>query len=408
MEYKEKYEELLKVHDQTLQELKVLIAAQEKAENAANSKHHFMSTISHEIRTQLNEILGIINLLTQHNPREDQMEFIKALKFSGNHLLMLVNDILDHSKIESKKVVFEHVVFDVVSNLDDVMNLYSLKANEKKLAFEFIKDPKLPKEIIGDPIRLNQILSNLLSNALKFTDQGNIKVNIKVLSQTDKQIKLEFMISDTGIGIPKEKHSNVFESYMQASSDTARQFGGTGLGLSICKKLVDLQGGTLSFNSQPGVGTTFAFNLPFGVTERVLELPKESSDDSSAIALEGKKILVAEDNKINFFVVNKFLTGWGIKVTHAENGQIALDKLKEDDFDLILMDLQMPVMDGLEASRIIRTSEDKHVCSIPIIALTAALISENQEKFTDLLINDYILKPFKPQDLFERLSKHVR
>ena len=386
---------------------KILISAQKKAEKAAQSRHLFISTISHEIRTPLNEILGIINLLIQGQPREDQMEFIKALKFSGNHLLTLVNDILDLNKIESKKVVFEHIVFDIFSFLDDIIKLYSLRANEKNLTFEFVKDPKLPKEIIGDPIRLNQILTNLLSNALKFTNQGGIKVTINVLSQTGKQIKLEFMIADTGIGIPKEKHAAIFEGYTQASSDTTRQFGGTGLGLTISKNLVDLQSGTLSFTSEPGRGTTFLFTLPFGVPEKHSEPQKVETTENSS-ALVGKKILVAEDNKVNFFVVNKFLTGWGIKVTHAENGQIALDKLQEENFDLILMDLQMPVMDGIEASRNIRNSKDEHISSTPIIALTAALISENQEKFTDLLINDYILKPFKPQDLFDRIARHIR
>ena len=385
----------------------ILISAQKKIEKDAQSKHLFMSTMSHEIRTPLNEILGMINQLIQGHPREDQMEFINAIKFSGNHLLMLVNDVLDLNKIESEKIVFEHIAFDIASFLNDIVKIYSLRSNEKNLTFEFIKDTKFPKEVIGDPIRLNQILSNILSNALKFTSKGGIKVSVNVVQQTDKQIKLEFMISDTGIGIPKEKHAAIFEGYTQASSNTTRQFGGTGLGLAISKNLVDLQGGTLSFTSEPGIGTTFVFALPFGITEKLSEPQKIESTEGSS-SLEGKRILVAEDNKVNFFVVNKFLTGWGIKVTHAENGQIALDKLKEEDFDLILMDLQMPVMDGIEASRNIRNSEDKQLNSTPIIALTAALISENQEKFTDLLINDYILKPFKPQDLFERIAKHIR
>ena len=385
----------------------ILISAQKKIEKNAQSKHLFMSTMSHEIRTPLNEILGIINQLIQTHPREDQMEFIKAIKFSGNHLLMLVNDILDLNKIESEKIVFEHIAFDIASFLDDIIKIYSLRSIEKNLTFEFIKDPKFPKEVIGDPIRLNQILSNILSNALKFTSKGGIKVAINVIQQTDKQIKLEFMISDTGIGIPKEKHATIFESYTQVSSDTTRQFGGTGLGLTISKNLIDLQGGTLSFTSEPGIGTTFVFALPFGVAEKLSE-PKKIESTEGSSSLEGKKILVAEDNKVNFFVVNKFLTGWGIKVTHAENGQLALDKLEEEEFDLILMDLQMPVMDGIEASRNIRNSEDKQLSSTPIIALTAALISDNQEKFTDLHINDYILKPFKPQDLFERIAKHIR
>ena len=395
-------------HVASIIQRKILITAQAEAEKAAKTRQLFISTMSHEIRTPLNEILGIINMLVQGRPREDQMELIKTLKFSGNHLLMLVNDVLDFNKIDSKKIVFEHISFDIANSLDDIMRIYSLRANEKNLTFEFNKDPKLPQEVIGDPIRLNQVLQNLLSNALKFTYHGGIKVTINVLPKADKQINIEFMISDTGIGIPKEKHATIFESYMQAATDTSRQFGGTGLGLAICKNLVDLQGGTLSFTSEAGAGSTFMFTLPFGVTEKLPESPKKSETSDYSSALEGKKVLVAEDNKINFFVVNKFLIGWGIKVTHAENGQIALDKLNEEDFDLILMDLQMPVMDGIEASRIIRNSENSRISSIPIIALTAALISENQEKFTDLMLNDYILKPFKPQDLFDKIAKHIR
>ena len=386
----------------------ILVAAQNKAEENVQRKQFYMSTMSHEIRTPLNEILGITNLLIEKHPTEDQIDLITALKFSGDHLLQFINDILDINKIESKKIVFEHVSFDIDKTLDEIVKIYSLRANEKNLTLELIKDPQLPKEVIGDPVRLNQILLNLLSNAIKFTNEGGIKITINVLPKTEKQMNLEFIISDTGIGIPKEKHAIIFESYEQVASDTTRKYGGSGLGLTISKSLIELQGGSLTFISDSGKGTTFAFVLPFNYAAKSSAPQKAETADNFSTSLEGKKILVAEDNKINFFVVNKFLTGWGIKVTHAENGQFALDKLKENEFDLILMDLQMPVMDGIEASKIIRNSEDQHTSSIPIIALTAAMISENQEKFTDLLINDYILKPFKPHDLFERIMKHIR
>lgn len=385
----------------------LLTVAQNNAEKAIELRQFFLSTMSHEIRTPLNEILGIANLLIQRQPTEDQLDLITAMKFSGDHLLSLVNDILDLNKIESKKIVFEHIAFDINKILDEIVKIYSLRATEKNLSLELIKDPNLPREVIGDPVRLNQILLNLLSNAIKFTNEGGIKITINVLPKTDTQMNLEFIISDTGMGIPKERHATIFDSYEQVYSDATRKYGGTGLGLAICKNLVELQGGTLTLYSELDKGTTFAFMIPFDVPKSSAT-PQKAENSDSPPSLEGKKVLVAEDNKINFFVVNKFLTGWGIKVTHAENGQFALDKLKEDDFDLILMDLQMPVMDGIEASRIIRNSEDKHISSIPIIALTAALISENQERFADLLINDYVLKPFKPQDLFERITRHIR
>ncbi|MCE5345672.1 MAG: PAS domain S-box protein [Bacteroidales bacterium] len=384
-----------------------LVLARQKAEDAAQTKQMFMSTMSHEIRTPLNEVIGITNLLLQGNPREDQMDFIRTLKFSGNHLLTLVNDVLDYNKIESNKIIFEQTQFNLSDFLNEIMRSYSFRSKTKNLIFNIKKSINLPDEVIGDSIRLNQILSNLLSNALKFTNQGSINVIINELSRTGNKSTIEFSVIDTGIGIAKDKHKIIFESFTQASPDTTRQYGGTGLGLAICKKLIELQGGTISLESEPGKGSTFRFVITLGVSEksghlRASELPENYT------GLEGKKILIAEDNKINFFVANKFLSGWGIKVTHVENGQLALEKLEKEDFDLVLMDLHMPIMDGIEATRIIRNSEKPEVKNIPIVALTAAIMSESHDKIDGLNINDYVLKPFKPHDLFERILKHVR
>jgi PAS domain S-box-containing protein len=384
-----------------------LIVARMKAEEAAQSKQIFMSTMSHEIRTPLNEVIGITNLLLQGNPREDQMDYIKTLRFSGNHLLTLVNDVLDYNKMESGKIIFEQIQFNLNDFLDEIMRSYSFRSKAKNLSFEIKKEGTLPSEVIGDQIRLNQILSNLLSNALKFTTQGGIIVSIKELERNGSRSKLEFSVKDSGIGIAREKHSDVFESFTQASADTARRFGGSGLGLAICKKLIELQGGTINMESEPGEGSTFIFVLTFTVSESpakdLITEPPESFK-----GLEGKRILVAEDNKINFFVANKFLTGWGVIVTHSENGLLAIEKLREEDFDLVLMDLHMPVMDGIEATKIIRSSDDPRLSSMPIVALTAAIMSENHDKIDELNINDYVLKPFKPHDLFSRILKHVR
>jgi CheY-like chemotaxis protein/nitrogen-specific signal transduction histidine kinase len=384
-----------------------IILARKKAEEAAQSKQLFMSTMSHEIRTPLNEVIGITNLLLQVNPREDQMDYIKALKFSGNHLLTLVNDVLDYNKMESGKIIFEQTQFNLSDFLNEIMRSYSFRSKAKNLKFDIKKASDLPTEVIGDPIRLNQILSNLLSNALKFTNHGSIQVLVKELDRTEHQSNLEFTVIDTGIGIPKDKHILIFDSFTQASSDTTRNFGGTGLGLAICKKLIELQGGTLFVESEPEKGSTFRFVLSFGISEKGVQAQNVEVPESFT-GLEGKKILVAEDNKINFFVANKFLIGWGISVTHAENGQIALDILEKEDFDLILMDLHMPVMDGIEATRIIRKSDNQKIKNIPIVALTAAIMSESHDKIEDLKINDYVLKPFKPHDLFERIRKHIR
>jgi CheY-like chemotaxis protein/two-component sensor histidine kinase len=309
--------------------------------------------------------------------------------------------------MESGKIIFEQTQFNLSDFLNEILRSYSFRSRAKNLAFDIKKASNLPVEVIGDPIRLNQILSNLLSNALKFTIHGSIQVLVKELSRTYNQSKIEFTVTDTGIGIPKDKHSVIFDSFTQASSDTTRHFGGTGLGLAICKKLIELQGGTIMLESEPEKGSTFQFAITFGISEKggqsqVIEVPENYS------GLEGKKILVAEDNKINFFVANKFLIGWGIIVTHAENGQIALDILEKEDFDLILMDLHMPVMDGIEATRVIRNSDNPKIRNIPIVALTAAIMSESHDKIEDLKINDYVLKPFKPHDLFDRILRHVR
>jgi PAS domain S-box-containing protein len=384
-----------------------LIHASQKAEEAAKSKQQFMSTMSHEIRTPLNEVIGITNLLLQGNPREDQMDYIRTLRFSGNHLLTLVNDVLDFNKMESGKIVFEQVRFNLEDFLKDIMRTYSFRSKAKNLEFDIVSSSNLPSEVTGDPIRLNQILSNLLSNAIKFTQTGSIHVFLNEIERSDDRIKIEFRVKDTGLGIPKDRQSIIFDSYTQASADTTRHYGGTGLGLAICKKLVELQGGRIDVESEPGKGSTFRFFLTFGIPEKT-EVVQKTEKSESYTGLEGIRILMAEDNKINSFVANKFLVSWGVKVTHAENGRIALDLLAKEDFDLVIMDLHMPVMDGIEATRIIRESQESRIRSIPVIALTAAIMSENHDKIEGLAINDYVLKPFKPRDLFDKIYKNVK
>jgi len=384
-----------------------LITARKRAEEAAFSKQQFMSTMSHEIRTPLNEVIGITNLLYQGNPREDQMEYINTLRFSANHLLALVNDILDYNKMEAGKIVFEKTEFDLVSMLEDIKRSYSHRAREKGISFTVEKSADLPVSLIGDPVRLNQIISNLLSNAMKFTTKGGVTLKANVNERQNNRALLEFSVTDTGIGIASEKLEEIFESYAQASADTTRKYGGTGLGLAICKRLVDLQGGTISVASEPDKGSVFRFSIEYSLPDAGAKINDQSTADTMK-ELVGKKILVAEDNKINFFVANKFLESWGVIVTHVENGSLALDEINKNEYDLVLMDLHMPVMDGIEATRIIRSSPDKKISRIPIVALTAAVMSEAQDKIDNLAINDYVLKPFKPKDLYDRIAKHIR
>lgn len=384
-----------------------LITARKRAEDAAFSKQQFMSTMSHEIRTPLNEVIGITNLLYQSDPREDQMEYIKTLRFSANHLLTLVNDILDYNKMEAGKIVFEKTEFDLDSMLDDMKRSYSHRAQEKGISFTIEKSADLPPSLIGDPIRLNQILSNLLSNAMKFTSEGGVTLKTSVKDRHDGKALLEFSVADTGIGIAKEMLEEIFESYAQASADTTRKYGGTGLGLAICKRLIDLQGGTIGVASEPDKGSVFTFSIEYSVPETEAKTVDPGAADTMK-DLVGKRILVAEDNKINFFVANKFLESWGVIVTHVENGSLALEEISHQEFDLILMDLHMPVMDGIEATRIIRSSPDEKISQIPIVALTAAVMSEAHDKIDNLAINDYVLKPFKPKDLYDRIARNVR
>jgi signal transduction histidine kinase len=386
-----------------------LVIERKKAEEAARLKQQFMSTMSHEIRTPLNEVIGITNLLLQGNPRSDQMEYIKTLRFSGNHLLTLVNDVLDFNKMESGMIVFEKTLFNLTDFLNDLKRTYSFRTDEKGLKFEIERSENMPEEIIGDPIRLNQVLSNLLSNAIKFTSTGSVHLRIKEEKRDAKNIELRFEVSDTGIGIAENKLETIFESYTQASDDTTRKYGGTGLGLSIVKKLTELQGSTIEVFSETGKGSTFSFVLKFILSENATVHKKDdAAEEEQFDKLVGKKILIAEDNKINFFVANKFLTKWGIIVSHAENGKIAIDMINENEYDLVLMDLHMPEMDGIEASGILRASEKPEISQIPIVALTAAIMSEHEDKIEGLNINDYILKPFKPKELYDKILKNAR
>ncbi|MDX2414735.1 MAG: ATP-binding protein, partial [Bacteroidales bacterium] len=386
-----------------------LIIARRKAEDAARLKHEFMSTMSHEIRTPLNEVIGITNLLLQGEPRNDQMEFIKTLRFSGNHLLTLVNDVLDYNKMESGMIVFEKIQFSFIDFIKDLKRTYSFRTDEKGLDLIVDYDKKLPADLIGDPIRLNQILSNLVSNAIKFTNKGHIKVSISENNRDKKRINLDFRVEDTGIGIPDDKFETIFESYTQASEDTTRKFGGTGLGLAIVKRLIELQGSSIAVVSKQGKGSSFSFTLSFAIAAvkaesiETSELVEESYDQ-----LIGKKVLIAEDNKINYFVASKFLAKWGIEVSHALNGLEAIDMIEKNKYDLILMDLHMPEMDGIEATKIIRDSKNSMIRELPVIALTAAIMSEHEEKIEDLNIQDYILKPFKPKELYDKILKYTR
>ena len=379
-----------------------LKAAQAKSEQAAEAKSQFLSTISHEIRTPLNAVIGFSNLLQREGNIAQDSEYLQNIQTSAGHLLSLVNNVLDISKIESGKVEFEKREFDLEKLIDENLAMLSLRAKEKAIELRRGYIPSLQYSIIGDPLRLTQVLNNLIGNAVKFTDKGYVTIDVIILSDTEKSIELKFLIKDTGTGIAKGKIDSVFESFAQANTDIARRYGGTGLGLTISKLLVNLQGGQIGVESKIHEGSTFYFNLVFpkGKLLRKADFNKVAEKE---VPLTGLRILVAEDNLFNTKVLTRFLEIWDITYQVAENGSIALELLSENQFDLVLMDLHMPVMDGYEATAKIRESGNL----IYIIALTASGNFNSKNEMKERGFDDYAIKPINTKELYKKL-KEVR
>lgn len=396
----------LVLEKQVIERTHELTEAKDFAEKSAKAKENFLSTMSHEIRTPMNAIIGMTHLLLEDKNNQEQKESLNTLKFSADNLMVLINDILDYSKIDAGKIQFEEVDFSLKELLHGIQHSLALQAKEKNLAFDFNIDDAIPEIVVGDPIRINQILTNLITNAIKFTNIGGISTRVTLVEQLANKTVLKFSVKDTGIGIRKDKQEIIFDSFEQASKDTTRKYGGTGLGLAITKRLLDLQGSKIYVESEPGVGSLFYFNYTFKVSKqsksrKIAEsaLPKEES-------FKGLKILLVEDNAINQLIVSKFLYKWGAELNFAENGLVAVDKVRNKKFDIILMDLQMPEMDGFEAAREIRKMEDNYYKTVPILALTAAAIQEMITKASEVGINDYIAKPFNPNDLYNKIAKY--
>lgn len=384
-----------------------LIEEKQRAEEAGKAKASFLSTMSHEIRTPLNGISGIAHILMEEEHLPHQAEYIRTLKFSANHLMAIVNDILDFSKIEAGGISIEHIPFDLEELLSEIKNANLVRAQDKQIKLKLKRDDELPKYVTGDPIRLSQILNNLVNNAVKFTDCGEVVMEVQVEKQSDTHVQVRFSVTDTGIGIPKEKQENLFEQFCQIDSSITRRYGGTGLGLAITKRLLELQGSAIHLKSEVGAGSEFSFVLSFEIPERVqLSARKTNNLTDEHHSFEGATILLAEDNEANTLIAKKFLKNWGARIVHVTNGKDAVKQVQQRTFDLVLMDLQMPIMDGYEATALIRQAGYSPF-ELPVIALTASAIHAEREQALAVGMNDLITKPFSPIELHTKLKKYL-
>jgi len=378
--------------------------AKENAEAANRAKSVFLATMSHEIRTPLGAMLGNVELLEGTPLTLQQQECLHDSKSAAHILLQVINDVLDFSKIQSGKVSFEKINFKLSQIMSMVTELMLPKSIEKNIKLSAVIDKNIPDRLIGDPTRLNQILLNLVGNSIKFTEQGEVKTSVSILSENEEEVELQFYIKDTGIGIPKEKFSSIFEEFRQAANDTTRKYGGSGLGLTIVKQLIEMQGGKIVVESEVGVGSTFSFNLKFrkNATQNVEKENKSPKKKTDSI-IEGLNVLLVEDNILNQVLAKKVLTNWNWNVELAENGLIALEKLKEKDFDIVLMDIQLPEMDGYDATRHIRSDFTDPKRTVPIMAMTAHAMSGEEEKCRAAGMDGYISKPFDQNILYSRI-----
>jgi len=381
----------------------VIEAEKEKAEASEKAKHQFLANMSHEIRTPMNAIKGMTDILIRRNPKDDQKEYLESIKQSLDSLLVIINDILDISKIEAGKIELESELFSVNQLVDNIHSIMHFKAEEKGLELKKYM-PLEPIYVKGDSTRLRQILINLIGNAVKFTEKGLITTAIKI-ENIDKKLQLHFTVSDTGIGVDKEHLSKIFQSFEQAYSDTSRKFGGTGLGLSISKMLVELQDGTIWVESEKGKGSKFHFSIPYQFVESPAQETKaENVNINFAASLKGIHILLVEDNAYNVVVAKDELQDAieDIHIDVAENGAIALEKMRSSTYDIILMDVQMPKMNGYEATKAIRAF-DNEKAFIPIIAMTANVLKEDVDLCFQAGMNDFIGKPFDTDELSQKI-----
>ena len=378
-----------------------------RAERSERFKRQFLANMSHEIRTPMNAVNGMTDLLLEKDPRPDQRHYLEVISRSSDILLHIINDILDLSKIESGKMELETVDFLLTESVRQVKETLSFRAEEKGIYIDVHIDTGVPEVLLGDPFRLSQILMNLGGNAIKYTEQGSVEIKAELLGTDDDHVTLLFSVADTGIGIAADKLPTLFESFKQVNSSDTRKYGGTGLGLSIARQLVELQGGNIWVESEVGKGSTFFFELryPVGALQRVRERGmKEKRADGSV--LNGLRVLIVDDNEFNRMVAAETLhSKANLSIDEAGDGEAAIKMVAEADYDVVLMDIQMPVMDGLEATRYIRTQLPAPRNATPIIALTASLLRHDMEICQEAGMNASVPKPFKAWQLIRAMAE---
>ena len=368
------------------------------AQQASIAKSDFLSIMSHEIRSPLNVIIGMAHILKKEKHLPDQKENLDVLEITAQSLLMLINDILDYNKIESGRLELENTPFDIRKLVSNVKRANTNYAKEKGNRLKVLVDDDLPEYVIGDSVRIGQIITNLVSNAIKFTKEGTVTVTIDVLEQSEEEYSIQVAVKDTGIGIKKEQQAKIFESFTQARTDTTREYGGTGLGLAIIKNLLKLMGSEIQLESEIGKGSTFFFELKLEEGKRAEDYEFDDKEDRD---LGNARMLVVDDMPFNLTIVRKIAGDWNIQIETAENGQQAVEKIRKNVYDIVLMDLQMPIMDGEEATREVR----KFNTEIPIIALTASSNMSTKQLLLDAGMNAYLTKPFNPNDLYAKLHE---
>ncbi|MDU8885296.1 ATP-binding protein [Yeosuana sp. MJ-SS3] len=377
-----------------------LILAKEKAELASKTKANFLSTVTHELRTPLYAVTGLSNMLLDENPKPEQIKHLKSLKFSGDYLLTFINDILQINKIEANKVEVEPEPFDLKKKITNVVAALNNSALDNNIKIHFNYEKGLPTNFVADQLKISQILINLIGNAIKFTKDGDIWIRVSKIKEKGGVFNLRFEVEDNGIGISKEKQENMFESFSQGSIQINRKYGGTGLGLSIVKGLIEILKGNIYMKSELGKGTTFTFELPLEYTEKiVIEKTSTYFKDIKEMDLSKVKILVVEDNKINQMITKKILNKMNLNCDVVDNGEEAVDMVKNNNYDVVLMDIHMPGISGLEATKIIRTFDKK----LTIFALTAVTLEDKMHEFDEAGFNDIISKPFKQEDFEKKL-----